>query len=72
VRARLSQRRSFFSALHQVLGATVVTQPRFEADGALDAIERHRVTTFSWRRLCFNDWSTLSRKIRATSHRCAR
>jgi len=36
---------SFFSALHQVLGATVVTQPRFEADGALDAIALHRVTT---------------------------
>jgi acyl-CoA synthetase (AMP-forming)/AMP-acid ligase II len=36
---------SFFSALHQVLGATVVTQPKFEADGALDAIARHRVTT---------------------------
>jgi len=36
---------SFFSALHQVLGATVVTQPKFEAEGALDAIARHRVTT---------------------------
>ena len=36
---------SFFSALHQVLGATVVTQPKFEADEALDAIARHRVTT---------------------------
>jgi len=36
---------SFFSALHQVLGATVVTLPKFEADAALDAIERHRVTT---------------------------
>ena len=36
---------SFFSALHQVLGATVVVQPKFEADGALDAIARHRVTT---------------------------
>jgi acyl-CoA synthetase (AMP-forming)/AMP-acid ligase II len=36
---------SFFSALHQVLGATVVTQPKFEADGALDAIAQHRVTT---------------------------
>jgi acyl-CoA synthetase (AMP-forming)/AMP-acid ligase II len=35
----------FFSALHQVLGATVVLQPKFDADGALEAIERHRVTT---------------------------
>src|SRR5713226_4714623 len=36
---------SFFAALHQVLGATVVIQPKFEADGALDLIERHIVTT---------------------------
>ncbi|TMC70855.1 MAG: hypothetical protein E6J18_09025 [Chloroflexi bacterium] len=36
---------SFFSALHQVLGATVVVQPKFDADDALDLIERHRVTT---------------------------
>ena len=36
---------SFFSALHQVLGATVVMQPTFEADDALDLIARHRVTT---------------------------
>ena len=36
---------SFFSALHQVLGATVVMQPKFEADDALDLIARHRVTT---------------------------
>src|SRR5438270_12153247 len=36
---------SFFSALHQVLGATIVVQPKFEADDALDLIERHRVTT---------------------------
>jgi acyl-CoA synthetase (AMP-forming)/AMP-acid ligase II len=36
---------AFFSALHQVLGSTVVLQPRFDADGALDLIERHRVTT---------------------------
>ena len=36
---------SFFAALHQVLGATDVIQPKFEADGALDLIERHRVTT---------------------------
>jgi acyl-CoA synthetase (AMP-forming)/AMP-acid ligase II len=36
---------AFFSTLHQLLGATIVVQPRFEADGALDAIARHRVTT---------------------------
>ena len=36
---------SFFSALHHVLGATVVMQPKFDADDALDLIERHRVTT---------------------------
>ena len=36
---------SFFSALHQVLGATVVIQSKFEADDALDLIERHAVTT---------------------------
>ena len=36
---------SFFSALHQVLGATVVLQPKFGADEALDLIELHGVTT---------------------------
>jgi len=36
---------AFFSALHQVLGATVVLQPKFEAGDALDLIQRHRVTT---------------------------
>jgi acyl-CoA synthetase (AMP-forming)/AMP-acid ligase II len=36
---------AFFSTLHQVLGATRVVQPKFDADGALDAIARHRVTT---------------------------
>ena len=36
---------SFFSALNQVLGATIVVQPKFDADGALDAIARHGVTT---------------------------
>jgi len=36
---------AFFVALHQVLGATNVIQPKFDADGALDLIERHRVTT---------------------------
>jgi acyl-CoA synthetase (AMP-forming)/AMP-acid ligase II len=34
-----------FMATHQALGATNVIQPKFEADGALDLIERHRVTT---------------------------
>jgi acyl-CoA synthetase (AMP-forming)/AMP-acid ligase II len=36
---------SFFSALHQVLGATVVVQPKFEAEDALDLIAGHGVTT---------------------------
>ena len=36
---------AFFSALHQVLGATIVMQPKFEAEEALDLIERHGVTT---------------------------
>src|ERR1700693_2717494 len=36
---------SFFSALHQVLGATVVVQPKFDPEDALDLIARHRVTT---------------------------
>src|SRR5437899_9289786 len=36
---------SFFSVLHHVLGATIVIQPKFEPDAALDLIERHRVTT---------------------------
>ncbi len=36
---------SFFSALHQVLGATVVVQPKFADDEALDLIARHGVTT---------------------------
>jgi len=35
----------FFSALHQLLGSTVVVQAKFEADDALDLIERNRVTT---------------------------
>jgi acyl-CoA synthetase (AMP-forming)/AMP-acid ligase II len=35
----------FFSALHQLLGSTVVVQPKFDADDALDLIERNRVTT---------------------------
>jgi acyl-CoA synthetase (AMP-forming)/AMP-acid ligase II len=36
---------SFFTALHSLLGATVVLQPKFEAREALDLIARHRVTT---------------------------
>jgi acyl-CoA synthetase (AMP-forming)/AMP-acid ligase II len=36
---------SLFSALHQLLGATVVVQPKFDAEEALDLISRHRVTT---------------------------
>jgi long-chain acyl-CoA synthetase len=36
---------SFFTALHQAVGATVVAQPKFAADDAIDLIERHRVTT---------------------------
>jgi len=34
-----------FAVLHQVLGATIVVQRRFEADETLELIERHRVTT---------------------------
>jgi acyl-CoA synthetase (AMP-forming)/AMP-acid ligase II len=36
---------SFFTALHSLLGATVVLQPKFDAALALELIERHRVTT---------------------------
>jgi fatty-acyl-CoA synthase/long-chain acyl-CoA synthetase len=36
---------SFFAALHQVLGATIVIQPKFEAEDALDLIARYGVTT---------------------------
>jgi acyl-CoA synthetase (AMP-forming)/AMP-acid ligase II len=36
---------SLFSSLHQLLGATVVVQSKFDAEAALDLIERHRVTT---------------------------
>jgi fatty-acyl-CoA synthase/long-chain acyl-CoA synthetase len=35
----------FFSVLYQVLGATSVVQPKFDAEQALEQIERHRVTT---------------------------
>jgi acyl-CoA synthetase (AMP-forming)/AMP-acid ligase II len=34
-----------FSVLYQVLGATLVVQPKFDADQALEQIERHRITT---------------------------
>ena len=36
---------AFFATLHGVLGATNVIQHKFEAEGALDLIERHGVTT---------------------------
>src|SRR5438093_4885140 len=36
---------AFFSALHQVLGSTVVLLPKFDAEVALDEMARHRVTT---------------------------
>jgi acyl-CoA synthetase (AMP-forming)/AMP-acid ligase II len=36
---------SLFTVLHQLLGATVVVQPKFDADDALDLIAKHRVTT---------------------------
>jgi acyl-CoA synthetase (AMP-forming)/AMP-acid ligase II len=36
---------AFFSALHNVLGSTLVLLPKFDADESLDLIERHRVTT---------------------------
>jgi acyl-CoA synthetase (AMP-forming)/AMP-acid ligase II len=35
----------FFSALTQLLGGTIVIEPRFEASDALNLIERHHVTT---------------------------
>jgi fatty-acyl-CoA synthase/long-chain acyl-CoA synthetase len=35
---------AYFATLHQVLGATVVVQKKFEADEALDLIARHGVT----------------------------
>lgn len=34
-----------FSILHQLLGATIVVQRKFDAEVALDEIERHRITT---------------------------
>jgi long-chain acyl-CoA synthetase len=34
-----------FVVLHHILGATVVVQRKFDAEAALDLIERHRITT---------------------------
>ena len=34
-----------FTALHQVLGSTIVAQRKFDPEDALDLIERHHVTT---------------------------
>jgi acyl-CoA synthetase (AMP-forming)/AMP-acid ligase II len=36
---------AMFGALQHLLGGTIVVQPKFEADAALDLIQRHRVTT---------------------------
>jgi acyl-CoA synthetase (AMP-forming)/AMP-acid ligase II len=36
---------AFFSAVHHLIGATIVVQPKFEAAAALDLMEKHRVTT---------------------------
>jgi acyl-CoA synthetase (AMP-forming)/AMP-acid ligase II len=36
---------SFFTVLHQVLGATVVIEPKFDAATSLDLIAKHHVTT---------------------------
>jgi len=36
---------AMFSALHHLLGSTIVVQPKFEAGASLDLIEQHRVTT---------------------------
>src|SRR5258708_26693929 len=38
---------AFFSTLHQLLGATVVVQPKFAADDALDLLQRQPVSTTS-------------------------
>jgi acyl-CoA synthetase (AMP-forming)/AMP-acid ligase II len=35
----------FFAALNQLLGATLVVQPRFDADAAIELIKRYQVTT---------------------------
>ena len=36
---------AFFTVLHQVLGATVVIEPKFDAESSLDLIAKHHVTT---------------------------
>jgi long-chain acyl-CoA synthetase len=36
---------AFFAALHHLVGATIVVQPKFDAAAALDLIEAHRITT---------------------------
>jgi acyl-CoA synthetase (AMP-forming)/AMP-acid ligase II len=36
---------AFFSALHHLIGATIVVQPKFDAVAALELMERHHVTT---------------------------
>jgi len=36
---------AFFAVIHQVLGATIVVQPKFEANDALELIAQNRVTT---------------------------
>jgi len=49
-----------------------VTLPKFEADAALDAIERHRVTTVFLAPTLLQRLVDAQQKNRATSHRCAR
>jgi long-chain acyl-CoA synthetase len=36
---------ALFAALHHLVGATIVVQPKFDAAAALELIERHRITT---------------------------
>jgi fatty-acyl-CoA synthase/long-chain acyl-CoA synthetase len=36
---------AFFAAIHQILGATIVIQPKFDAEAAVALIERNKVTT---------------------------
>lgn len=36
---------SFFVSLHALLGATIVVQPKYDAQEALQLIERHKITT---------------------------
>ena len=36
---------AFFTTLHHVVGATVVIEPKFDADSSLELIARHHVTT---------------------------